>query len=56
MNLKEQPQVPLPQQRQGPRRHEALLDDQEAVALERRDLLGRQHIERYDRGRVFSGS
>jgi hypothetical protein len=35
---------------------QAFLDDQEAVVLEGRDLLGGERVDRQERGLVFSGS
>ena len=47
--------VALAQQVERARRDEPLLDDQEAVAVERLDLLGRERVD-HERGRSFSGS
>ena len=47
--------VALAQQVERARRDEALLDDQEAVAVERVDLLRREGVD-HERGRSFSGS
>ena len=47
--------VALAQQVERARRDEALLDDQEAVAVEALDLLVREDVD-HDRGRSFSGS
>ena len=54
----EEPLVPLAQELERAVGDEALLDDQEAVAVERLDLLGRERLDRrrHERGRVFSGS
>jgi hypothetical protein len=51
----EEMEEPFAQHRQRVRGHEPFLDDQEAVPVERGDLLGRQRLD-HDRGRVFSGS
>ena len=54
----EEPLVPLAEELQRAVGDEALLDDQEAVPLEGRDLLGRESVDRlgHERGRVLSGS
>ena len=47
--------VALTQQVESPGRHEPLLDDEEAVAIERRNLLGREPVD-HERGRSLFGS
>ena len=51
----EQPEVALTETLERAFRDEALLDDEEAVAVERLELLGRERLD-HERGRVFSGS
>jgi len=54
----EEPLVPLPKERQRAVGDKPLVDDQEAVPVEGRDLLGREGVDRrgQERGLVFSGS
>jgi hypothetical protein len=51
----EEAQEALAQERQRLPRHEPLLEDHEAVPLERLDVRGGE-LAVYDRGRRFSGS
>jgi hypothetical protein len=52
----EEPLVPRAEELERAVGDEPLLDDQEAVAVERLDLLRREGLDGQDRGRVLSGS